>query len=206
MIMGSLGHIVTKTARDHGLPLPVSCCGAAWSRGRPCRPAARGARPITTFLTSVEVAPRADGWQISLIEPGNALTFPVGSGGWIVSDHADRHGDTIPVAASGGWPTTRGCEPRSSSWKPPTGWTSPAPCPVAPPGPSGVIRRSVPASSRNCAVPAKAAERYPTGPGTKKWRGPYWIGPVTLPCQAGCRRLLVSGIVGLSRTGSLWPA
>jgi hypothetical protein len=49
------------------------------------------------------VAPRADGWQISLIEPGNALTFPVGSGGWIVSDHADRHGDTIPVAASGGW-------------------------------------------------------------------------------------------------------
>jgi CubicO group peptidase (beta-lactamase class C family) len=56
-----------------------------------------------TFLTSIEVAPRADGWQMSLIEPGNALTFPVGSGGWIVSDHADRHGDTIPVAASGGW-------------------------------------------------------------------------------------------------------
>jgi CubicO group peptidase (beta-lactamase class C family) len=56
-----------------------------------------------TFLTSIEVAPRADGWQISLIEPGNALTFPVGSGGWIVSDHADGHGDIIPVAASGGW-------------------------------------------------------------------------------------------------------
>jgi hypothetical protein len=56
-----------------------------------------------TFLTSVEVAPRAGAWQLSLIEPGNALTFPVGSGGWTVSDHADRHGDTIPVAASGGW-------------------------------------------------------------------------------------------------------
>ena len=56
-----------------------------------------------TFLTSIEVAPRAGGWQISLIEPGNALTFPVGSGGWTVSEHADRHGDTIPVAASGGW-------------------------------------------------------------------------------------------------------
>jgi CubicO group peptidase (beta-lactamase class C family) len=55
------------------------------------------------FLTSIEVAPRADGWQISLIEPGNALTFPVGTGGWTVSDHADRHGETIPVAASGGW-------------------------------------------------------------------------------------------------------
>jgi CubicO group peptidase (beta-lactamase class C family) len=55
------------------------------------------------FLTSIEVAPRAGGWQISLIEPANALTFPVGTGGWTVSDHADRHGDTIPVAASGGW-------------------------------------------------------------------------------------------------------
>jgi CubicO group peptidase (beta-lactamase class C family) len=56
-----------------------------------------------TFLTSIEVAPRTGGWQISLIEPDNALTFPVGSGGWTVSDHSDRHGDTIPVAASGGW-------------------------------------------------------------------------------------------------------
>jgi CubicO group peptidase (beta-lactamase class C family) len=56
-----------------------------------------------TFLTSIEVAPRKDGWQISLIEPGNALIFPVGGAGWTVSDHADRHGDTIPVAAAGGW-------------------------------------------------------------------------------------------------------
>jgi CubicO group peptidase (beta-lactamase class C family) len=56
-----------------------------------------------TSLTSIEVAPRADGWRISLIEPGNALTFPIGSGGWTVSEPADRCGDTIPVAASGGW-------------------------------------------------------------------------------------------------------
>ncbi len=56
-----------------------------------------------TFLTSIEVAPRAGGWQLSLIEPDNALTVPVSSGGWTVSDHADRYGDTIPVAASGGW-------------------------------------------------------------------------------------------------------
>jgi hypothetical protein len=55
------------------------------------------------FLTSIEVAPRADGWQISLIESDNALTFPVGAGGWTVSDQADRHGESIPVAASGGW-------------------------------------------------------------------------------------------------------
>ena len=58
------------------------------------------ARP---FLTSIEVAPEADGWQISLIEPDNALTFPVAAGGWAVSDQVDRHGDTIPMAASGGW-------------------------------------------------------------------------------------------------------
>jgi CubicO group peptidase (beta-lactamase class C family) len=56
-----------------------------------------------TFPTSIEVAPRTGGWQISLIEPGNALTFPAGGGGWTVSDRADGHGDTIPVAASGGW-------------------------------------------------------------------------------------------------------
>jgi CubicO group peptidase (beta-lactamase class C family) len=56
-----------------------------------------------TSLISIEAAPRPDGWQIGLIEPANALTFPVGSGSWIVSEHADRHGDIIPVAASGGW-------------------------------------------------------------------------------------------------------
>jgi len=49
------------------------------------------------------VAPQADGWQISLIEPDNALTVPVRAGAWAVSDHADRYGQTIPVAASGGW-------------------------------------------------------------------------------------------------------
>jgi hypothetical protein len=58
------------------------------------------ARP---FLTSIEVTPQADGWQITLIEPDNALTFPVGTGGWTVSDHVDRRGEPIPVAASGGW-------------------------------------------------------------------------------------------------------
>ena len=49
------------------------------------------------------MTPRADGWEISLIEPGNALTVPVGAGGWTVSENVDRRGDTIPVAASGGW-------------------------------------------------------------------------------------------------------
>ena len=58
------------------------------------------ARP---FLTSVEVEPVDGGWQISLVEADNALTFPVAAGGWTVSDHVDRHGETIPVAAAGGW-------------------------------------------------------------------------------------------------------
>jgi CubicO group peptidase (beta-lactamase class C family) len=58
---------------------------------------------VQPFLTSIEVAPLAGDWQLSLIEPDNALTFPVGTGGWTVSEHADRRGETIPVAASGGW-------------------------------------------------------------------------------------------------------
>ena len=58
---------------------------------------------VQPFLTSVEVAPRPGGWQISLIEPANTLTFPVSAGAWTVSDHADRNGEIIPVAASGGW-------------------------------------------------------------------------------------------------------
>jgi hypothetical protein len=58
---------------------------------------------VQPCLTSIEVAPRAGGWQISLIEPANTLTFPVGTGDWTISDHADHHGETIPVAASGSW-------------------------------------------------------------------------------------------------------
>jgi CubicO group peptidase (beta-lactamase class C family) len=56
-----------------------------------------------TFVTSVEAAPGAGGWQLSLIEAGNALTVPVGAGAWAVGEPADRHGNVIPVAASGGW-------------------------------------------------------------------------------------------------------
>jgi CubicO group peptidase (beta-lactamase class C family) len=73
----------------HGAPFPV-----------PAGPAGTQVQP---FLTSVEVAPQDSGWQISLAEADNALTVPVGAGAWAVSEHADRHGETIPVAASGGW-------------------------------------------------------------------------------------------------------
>jgi CubicO group peptidase (beta-lactamase class C family) len=58
---------------------------------------------IQPALASVEVAPKAGGWQISLTEPANTLTFPVGTGAWAVSAPVDNHGETIPVAASGGW-------------------------------------------------------------------------------------------------------
>ena len=81
-------HRTTGTRGPVG-PFTVAA-GAAGTQGRP-------------FLTSIEVAPQADGWQISLIEAANALTFPVGTGAWTVSDHTDRNGETIPVAASGGW-------------------------------------------------------------------------------------------------------
>jgi hypothetical protein len=62
-----------------------------------------GASVRPTALTSVTVAPDSGAWQVSLSEAANTLTFPVGAGAWAVSEPADRHGDTIPVAASGGW-------------------------------------------------------------------------------------------------------
>jgi CubicO group peptidase (beta-lactamase class C family) len=74
-----------------------------WTSGPFTIAASTAGTQVQPFLTSVEVAPRAGGWQISLIEPANALTFPVSAGAWTVSDHADRNGETIPVAASGGW-------------------------------------------------------------------------------------------------------
>jgi hypothetical protein len=52
----------------------------------------------------VAVTPEAGGWRITLSEPGNELTFAAGTGGWTVSEAADVGGETIPVAASCGWP------------------------------------------------------------------------------------------------------
>ena len=59
--------------------------------------------PVRPTLTSASVTPEAGGWRITLTEPANSVTFPVGAGTWAVSEPADEHGDIIPVAASGGW-------------------------------------------------------------------------------------------------------
>jgi CubicO group peptidase (beta-lactamase class C family) len=85
-----------------GVPAPADW--DPWTSGPFTVAASAAGTQGQPFLTSIEVAPQADGWQMSLIEPANALTFPVGAGAWTVSDHADRDGETIPVAASGGWP------------------------------------------------------------------------------------------------------
>jgi CubicO group peptidase (beta-lactamase class C family) len=73
-----------------------------WTGGPfPVAPAAEG-MPAAP-LTSVEVRNAGRGLEVTIAEPANALTFPVGAGDWLVSAPCDRHGDAVPVAASGGW-------------------------------------------------------------------------------------------------------
>jgi hypothetical protein len=79
---------------------PAPAAWGPWTSG-PLSVSA-GAEPYHS-LTSVEVLPGDGGWQLSLAEQGNALTVPVGSGVWAVSENAGQHGAVIPVAASGGW-------------------------------------------------------------------------------------------------------
>ncbi len=88
---------------NSGAAEPAAAEPAPWAGGPFTVTAGPAGAPVQPFLTSVEVTPQAGGWQISLTERANALTVPVGSGTWAVSDHADRTGETIPVAASGGW-------------------------------------------------------------------------------------------------------
>ncbi|HKF89417.1 MAG TPA: serine hydrolase, partial [Propionibacteriaceae bacterium] len=68
----------------------------------PLAAAAEGIQ-VPSTVTSIAVAPTPDGWEITLIEPSNALSIPVGAGSWAVSTPTDSRGDPIPVAASGGW-------------------------------------------------------------------------------------------------------
>src|SRR5262249_33694114 len=95
-------------ARLAALELPA--CAAApgpagwgpWTDGPFTVAASTPGTQVPVSLTAVAVGPGSGGgWQISLIEAGNALTVPVSSGAWAVSEHADRDGAIIPVAASG---------------------------------------------------------------------------------------------------------
>jgi len=54
-------------------------------------------------LASVELRNAGHRLEVTIAEPANALTFPVGAGEWLVTAPRDRHGDAVPVATSGGW-------------------------------------------------------------------------------------------------------
>jgi CubicO group peptidase (beta-lactamase class C family) len=101
---GSAHHqLTTRLGR---LALPACQAGPApadWTPWTGQRFTVAGDGQIQSRLSSVAVIPGPDGWQISLSEAANSLTFPVGAGVWTVSVPADDHGDAIPVAASGGW-------------------------------------------------------------------------------------------------------
>jgi hypothetical protein len=96
-------------ARLAGLELPPCPAGAPLADGSPWAgdlfPVAARAPggQVPPALTSVGVIPQAGGWQLTFTEPANTLSFPAGAGAWTVSAPVDRHGGTVPVAASGGW-------------------------------------------------------------------------------------------------------
>jgi CubicO group peptidase (beta-lactamase class C family) len=52
---------------------------------------------------SVGIRRGEHGLEVTIAEPANALTFPVGATDWLVSEPRDAFGDVVPVAASGGW-------------------------------------------------------------------------------------------------------
>jgi CubicO group peptidase (beta-lactamase class C family) len=71
--------------------------------GRPVPVASAAEAAPAAPLTSVGLRNAGHGLEVTIAMPANALTFAVGAGDWLVSAPRDRHGDTIPVAASGGW-------------------------------------------------------------------------------------------------------
>jgi hypothetical protein len=64
-------------------------------------PAAEGLAAVP--LTSVRLTRAGHGLDVSITEPANALSFPVGATDWLVSTPCDTFDQPIPVAASGGW-------------------------------------------------------------------------------------------------------
>jgi CubicO group peptidase (beta-lactamase class C family) len=95
------------TTRLAGLALPACAAGSAPPTGGALARAPFAVAGVdgdlATRLTSVSAAARDSGWEVTLAEPRNRLTFPAGAGSWVVSDPLDQHGGTVPVAACGGW-------------------------------------------------------------------------------------------------------
>jgi CubicO group peptidase (beta-lactamase class C family) len=94
-------------ARLRGLRLPPCIAqpapapGQDWAQGPVSLEPSPGS--ATAAFRSVEVRPGTDGLELTLAEQDNALTFPVGATDWLVSSPRDARGDSVPVAASGGW-------------------------------------------------------------------------------------------------------
>jgi len=90
-----------------GLALPARPAGSAPPAGGALARAPFAVTGVSgelaTRLTSVAAAGRDQGWEVTLAEAGNQLTFRVGAGSWTVSAPTDRHGGTVPIAACGGW-------------------------------------------------------------------------------------------------------
>jgi CubicO group peptidase (beta-lactamase class C family) len=61
-------------------------------------------------LASVAIATINGGPQVTLDEPGNALTFSANCGRWSISEPRDANGDAVPVAASAGWRSDQSLE------------------------------------------------------------------------------------------------
>ena len=82
--------------------LSVTACPASSGAGR----SGSWTLPVTAgekvHLASVELA-SSGGVTLTLVEEGNRIALPVGTGEWAVSEPTDASGDAVPVAASGGW-------------------------------------------------------------------------------------------------------
>jgi CubicO group peptidase (beta-lactamase class C family) len=95
--------------RLRGLELPAyrgAAQPADWARwvAEPFRVSyADSEIPFERAFTSVSLASGASGVQLGLREESNALTFQVGTEGWLTSVPVDGFGKSIPVACAGGW-------------------------------------------------------------------------------------------------------
>jgi len=98
-LTGRLGALALPACQADPMPADRT----AWTGQTLTVAAGTGDGQVQPPVSSVTVAPGADGWQITLGEADNSLTVPIGAGAWAVSAPADDHGHTIPVAACGGW-------------------------------------------------------------------------------------------------------